>query len=401
MLRILGTIFATAALGLAGGKLQAIYETSGFTERFLDSRETEAELNQQISRAELLKQSVGTPKVEVVDGATHDFGSMQHGEERSHVFVFRNTGDGPLNLTMGGSTCKCTVGDLKQSILAPGEETEVKLTWTAKSLLREFGQSATIITTDPTQTEVKLVVKGQIVSSFTFEPEELALGEIQNTAPVTKKIMLMNYLSDETKIENLVWSNDKHAEHIKLEHQTVPLDASKYPKHKSCKQVHEITMTIEPGIAIGPLSGRIQVETDMGENLEDVEIDIEGSVTGPVSLMGGSSLNTRLSLLDFGTVKSSQGASLVVYLRVQPDVAKSFAATAEVVQFGENLTASIGEPTHRKSSSLFPVRIEVPAGSAKTSLVGPKGNNYGKVLIKTNVDSAGEIPIYVRLVVTK
>lgn len=51
----------------------------------------------------------------------------------SHEFKFRNVGNGPLFLDMGGSTCKCTIGDLDKSVLKPGEVDDGQADLDAKS----------------------------------------------------------------------------------------------------------------------------------------------------------------------------------------------------------------------------------------------------------------------------
>lgn len=401
MFRALVVLAVTAGVGYLGGSLQSSMETSGFTERFRDTRETQAEINKEATRDDVLRSAVGTPQAEVVGGTTYDFGTMQHGETRSRVFTFRNTGDGPLNLTMGTTTCKCTVGDLSQTVLAPGEETDVKLTWTAKSLLADFGQSATIKTTDPTKTEIKLVVKGQIVDSLVFEPSQVSLGEVQSGEGAARTIHILNYLSKDTEIESLQWSDENTREFVELTHKVEPVDVSEFPKHRSALQAHQIDLKIKPGMPIGPLAAAIRVETNKGEDLEDLAIKVDGRVAGEVTLMGGSSLDTRLNRVDFGAIKRNEGASIVVFLKVTPEIAKTFEVTAEVVNKSENLVASVGEPKHRVTSSLFPIRLEIPKGAPVVNLVGPKAGNYAKVVVKTNSETAPEIPIYVRMVVTK
>ncbi len=72
------------------------------------------------------------PKVEIVGGSELDFGTMKAGTERSHDFRIKNSGQAPLELAVLRSTCKCTIGSLEKSVLQPGEETAVKLTWKAE-----------------------------------------------------------------------------------------------------------------------------------------------------------------------------------------------------------------------------------------------------------------------------
>ena len=52
-------------------------------------------------------------------------------------------------LRKGKTTCKCTLNDMKDTELAPGESTDVTLEWTAKTGDTLFRQEATILTTIP------------------------------------------------------------------------------------------------------------------------------------------------------------------------------------------------------------------------------------------------------------
>ncbi len=90
-----------------------------------------------------------SPKVEVIGGTTHNFGTMMFRTSRTHRFMFKNAGKAPLSLEVIFSSCKCTIGELEKSILQPGEQAGVDLTWTAESMLSEFTQTATIRTNDP------------------------------------------------------------------------------------------------------------------------------------------------------------------------------------------------------------------------------------------------------------
>ena len=74
-------------------------------------------------------QQKNLPRAEVVGGEQHDFGSMLRNAKGSHDFTIKNTGDEPLDLEVRATTCKCTLGELDNSQLQPGESTTVHMTW--------------------------------------------------------------------------------------------------------------------------------------------------------------------------------------------------------------------------------------------------------------------------------
>ena len=126
----------------------------------------------------------GRPRVETLDPPEFDFGLMAPGSEGEHVFRVRNVGDDDLRLRLGASTCKCTFGDLEREVLAPGEETDIKLSWFVKSGSEEFGQSAEIITNDPKRVVIRFSITGPVISEIDIEPATWSYGEVATGEPL-------------------------------------------------------------------------------------------------------------------------------------------------------------------------------------------------------------------------
>src|SRR6056297_1469710 len=127
--------------------------------------------------------SEGLGKIQLLQDSTYDFGIMAPGQKGEHVFRVKNVGDGMLRLRVSGSTCKCTVSDTNKEVLEPGEETEVKLSWTVTSGVGEFAQSANLVTTDPAQLEIKLQIVGQVVRGVQPMPQVWTFGDASPRAP--------------------------------------------------------------------------------------------------------------------------------------------------------------------------------------------------------------------------
>ena len=96
------------------------------------------------------------PRVEV-DEPIYQFGAMQRGTTKSHEFVVRNVGHSPLTLRVGSTTCKCTIGNVSDAPIPPGESVSVKLEWSALVNPGPFRQTATILTNDPLQSAARAV----------------------------------------------------------------------------------------------------------------------------------------------------------------------------------------------------------------------------------------------------
>ena len=71
----------------------------------------------------------GPHPILVCEGKLFEFGMMELGTERTHVFKIRNEGEADLVMKTGTPTCKCTEFELSKPVLKPGEVCEVLLTW--------------------------------------------------------------------------------------------------------------------------------------------------------------------------------------------------------------------------------------------------------------------------------
>ena len=58
--------------------------------------------------ANAVQTQTGTPKFEF-DSETVDFGQINEGETKEHVFKFKNVGDAPLIISNAQGSCGCTV----------------------------------------------------------------------------------------------------------------------------------------------------------------------------------------------------------------------------------------------------------------------------------------------------
>jgi hypothetical protein len=148
------------------------------------------------------KQQAARPIVRV-DSTTHDFGRLDPLTLHEHVFVIRNAGDAPLELTEGPTTCKCTLARLGQDVVPPGGKVNVLMQWnTGRDT--EYSHNATIYTNDPLQPSVRLTIKGTVMVRFRCEPEQLVFSRVNPGETPTASAMVYSQMWDDFEIDPIV-----------------------------------------------------------------------------------------------------------------------------------------------------------------------------------------------------
>ena len=98
-----------------------------------------------------------------VDTETYDFGFAMEGSFVRHVFVITNTGNETLEISRVRSTCGCTTTALPTNSLAPGQSTEVEVSFdTAGYGGRATTKSLYIESNDPQTPQKWISMTGEV-----------------------------------------------------------------------------------------------------------------------------------------------------------------------------------------------------------------------------------------------
>ncbi len=243
------------------------------------------------------------PKVEVIGGTEFDFGTMKRGTRRSHKFVFKNSGSADLKLEVAGSTCKCTVGSVKEGYIKPGEETPVELTWTAEGIQPDFAQTATISTNDPRMKEVKLTLTGRIGMNYVIAPEELDLGEFSSRDTVVRKFRV--YALEETPLKcSGYWGDDDLWDLIKVENTIQAVEKGSIPEYADARWVADFTVTVNPGMTAGPINGQIRLM--IGPDDYPMSVPTTGKCVSDLRILASRGYDEEKNLLDLGLLTAKR-----------------------------------------------------------------------------------------------
>ena len=70
--------------------------------------------------------------VEWLTPVDHDYGDIKLNAPAKVVFRFKNTSSEPITIDNVRSTCGCTASEWEEVVIAPGEESEIKIEYSAR-----------------------------------------------------------------------------------------------------------------------------------------------------------------------------------------------------------------------------------------------------------------------------
>ena len=365
--------------------------------------------------------SEGFPKAEMVGESRHDFGAMSPGDNGEHVFVINNTGDQPLTLELGATTCKCTLGELSQGSLKPGEQTDIKLSWTVKTTEDFFEQNAEIRTNDPAAPALRLVVAGKVVKDIAMEPTDWSFGAAVSGEEFVTEGKIYSFMdsSIEPLEDALSFANKRLSELTTFEFEELDpakefggiKDSSK--AFKDATQVFKVTATTKPGMRQGAVSTQLYFRFKIlgadGKVFEDAEggnefltqVDVSGRVMGSLSLMPSQRV-TNVSgsyLYNFGAIKKGDSLKATTLMAHHGSQFKNSNLSVVDITPKEGLKVSIREKLTRKRSKVYELEIEIVPQDEPMSYLGQNGEDFGRFWIESDNPKVARMQVGIKFAV--
>ncbi len=344
--------------------------------------------------------SLGRSRVEVVNGETHDFGKMDINSKDKHVFTFKNNGTSPMTIKVLQTSCKCTVADLPNGHIEPGETADVTLEWTPKDEDPEFSQSAQIQTSDTDRPVVVLRVVGRVRMQLFVQPVDVLFANVSTNETVTSTVRLLSHEHETMEFKGYECANAEFADYFAVDAKPMsPEEAATYSESKSGMVIN---VTLKPGLPHGPINQMIQIFTNIQEKSGKV-IPIRGDIVGDVLFHGRPGLDRNLNRLSLGVIKEGESRTETVHLVVRGPYRDELKLTIaeDGIQPPDLIKATIGEPKTVGKTRMFPVSISIPPGGRPVVLNGPSEDHYGKIVFGTSHPNVKEITLYLGFIIDR
>ncbi|MFO1492624.1 MAG: DUF1573 domain-containing protein [Kiritimatiellia bacterium] len=143
------------------------------------------------------------PKIEC-DQPKFDFGTSLNDRVIEHSFTLRNAGDEELVIQSVNPSCGCTLAEIGDKNLAPGESTVVKARLDLSNRLGRQDKNIAVFSNDPANRTLTLLISGDSISALKIDPPVLAFGTISPTGTVTKTVFITSSLGEKFKVLDVV-----------------------------------------------------------------------------------------------------------------------------------------------------------------------------------------------------
>jgi hypothetical protein len=123
--------------------------------------------------------------------ATHfDFGKISADAKVSHQFKVSNSGQAPLNITRLNPSCGCTSTVLGKWTLAPGESTQIEVSFNPAGFRGLSRKSIQVVSDDPASPTTTLTFEADVVREIMPSTDSVFFQDLVRTVPRKASVKL-------------------------------------------------------------------------------------------------------------------------------------------------------------------------------------------------------------------
>jgi hypothetical protein len=232
--------------------------------------------------------SSGQAKIQLID-PNYNFGSVTNGVPVTHTFKIRNAGTGNLIIGAVNTSCGCTAAKPTKTTLAPGEESEVKVTFDTRFDKGPATRTITVLNNDPKNPQAELTIKGDVKVQVAATPSEIAFGNVKHGTEPTRQVLITDLVDGKPlKISKITKANPN-------------ISVTAVPRPDG-KPGAAINVTLLKAMPAGPFDDTLKLATSRAP----LDITVFGTIQGDITV--------NPAQVSFGIVGRHQSAQRIVRL---------------------------------------------------------------------------------------
>jgi hypothetical protein len=256
----------------------------------------------------------------VADATEATLGKIERSEQFAHVFTVRNEGEAPLQLSRGGSSCKCTVASVPEDPVPPGGEAKIRVGANASvkdEPLKKgrISEQAWIRTNDPEHQKITFSLAATCIRRLAAAPEEISI-QIHAGAPPE-----FGWLA-EALVYSQVWAKFAVTS-VKCSRPTIkcavePAD-EQWLVDNQARSGYRLAVRLPTDMPQGTIDERVDLVAtpESGEKAVTLAVPIRGQFAGLIRI-SGPKVDTE-GTLHLGTLREGQSIHEGAVLKVNCD----------------------------------------------------------------------------------
>jgi uncharacterized protein DUF1573 len=210
--------------------------------------------------------STGQPLVQA-DEPLYNFGTTYNGTPVKHTFRIKNAGTAPLIIGAVSASCGCTAAKPTKNTVAPGEVSDIMVTFDTRADKGPATRVITVATNDPRHQQLQLTLKGDVKLQVEAEPSPVAFGNVRHGSEQGRQVM----------ITDLVGGRDFKVGPIT--NSSSDIKVSQQPRTDG-KPGAMLTITLLKSMPPGPFTDIVKVSTSR----TPVDVTVFGNIVGDLAV---------------------------------------------------------------------------------------------------------------------
>ncbi len=198
----------------------------------------------------------------------YDFGTALEGTMVSHTFTIKNNGQGYLEIRGVKTSCGCTTGNPSKTHIAPGQESEIAVSFDTHFQKGHQVRTITAMTNDPDNPQVAMTMQGIVNRQVEAQPGEISFGNVRKGTEETREVVVNDLNPGREPFQAGPVSNSNSS---------IKVVQEKRPDGKPGALLKVSRLKTMP---VGQFDDTIKITT----NRVPLQVDVFGTVTGDLNI---------------------------------------------------------------------------------------------------------------------
>ncbi len=307
----------------------------------------------------------------VFEETNYNFGTIEGDMVTSHMFRFRNAGEGKLVISNVQKGCGCTAAVVGKKELEPGERSEVNVQFNSRGKRGRQTQKIRIYSNDPSNPQVELTMSGEVEREVYVTPTRVYLGKVPLDKTTTRNVYVFFSSKPALKITKVEASSpDISTEVAPYTNPAQPPGASNTPSEARWI----VKVSLKPQSKQGDFREMLKIHTTSKKH-PVIEIPVDGSIVGDLEFLPSKAY--------FGRVQPGEKAERTISL-----VSHS-GQEFEILGFNLNdLPIEAKVDTGQQKATRHIIKLAFLAPDRPNIIRG-----YIEVTIKSNTEQTLQLPV--------